>query len=81
MIALKTIDIFFGFGYDWLDRKYLGRVLFFSERRRAQDELETTVEERSQGLRSPIKSVTWLGIAVLGAIIATSYTLFVYYAM
>jgi hypothetical protein len=81
LIALKAVDIFFGIGYDYVDRKYLGRVLFYSERRRAQDELETTAEERSQGLRSPIKSVTWLGIAVLGAMIATSYTLFIYYAM
>jgi hypothetical protein len=69
---MKAVDVIYGLGYDIVDRVYLGRVLFFSEKQRAQYELETSVYERSQGLRKPIKEVTWLGIAVLTAMITVS---------
>lgn len=66
---MKAVDVFIGLGYDFVDRRWLGRVLYFSERKRAQHELETTAEERAQGLCRPIRQVTILGLTVLTAMI------------
>jgi hypothetical protein len=63
------------------DRKHLGRTLLFSERQRVKVELEQSPEQRTEGLRSPVKAVTVVGIAVLLAMIVAAYVLFIYYSM
>lgn len=61
--------------------KYLHGVLRASERDRVKIELTQTEEERTGGLRSPIKKVTYVGIAVTCAIIITAYVVYICYSL
>ncbi|KAJ9094957.1 hypothetical protein QFC21_005749 [Naganishia friedmannii] len=72
MIALKAVDIFYGFGYDFVDRRYFGSVLRLNEARRVAKEANETDVDRQQGLRPPRKEWTLFGIAVAVALITTS---------
>lgn len=61
--------------------KYLHGVLRASERDRVKTEITETDEERTRGLRSPIKKVTYVGIAFTFSIILTAYVVYIVYSL
>ena len=79
LIALKSVDIVYGFVYHYLDTHYFGSRMLLTEKQRIEKEKEETEEDRQQGLRAPKRFWTWFGCFVLTLMIATSYALFVLY--
>lgn len=62
------------------DTKYLGGVLNASDRKLREMEAEATTEERAVGLRAPIRKVTVVALATVGAMIVIAWTLYLYYS-
>ncbi|GHJ90284.1 hypothetical protein NliqN6_6686 [Naganishia liquefaciens] len=81
MIALKAVDILYGAGYHFVDKKYFGGVLRLNEADRVKKEAMETEADRRQGLRPAIKGWTIFGLVVAVCLIATSYVLYIVYSM
>ncbi|KAJ9092414.1 hypothetical protein QFC20_007369 [Naganishia adeliensis] len=72
MIALKAVDVLYGFGYHIIDKRYFGSVLRLSEADRVKKEAHGTNVDRRQGLRPARRSWTILGLVVAVSLITTS---------
>lgn len=81
LIALKGIDVIFGFLYGFLDKRYFGCVMTMTEKQRVRAEAVESPNDRTQGLRGPRRFWTILGGSIAVAIIATAYVLYIYYSV
>ena len=70
-----------GLGYHLFDQRYLGGVLRASERDRVKIERTESASDRTVGLRSPIRKVTWFGMFVAAAVIVVAYVVYIVYAL
>lgn len=82
LIAMKTIDVFIGVGYAYLDKKAFGGVLKRNEaEQRAAEEGEAeSGNDKTAALRKAIKTVTLVGVAVMAALIVVAWVLYLTYS-
>ncbi|GAA5931703.1 hypothetical protein JCM3775_000018 [Rhodotorula graminis] len=80
LIVIKALDVLYGLMYWRFDAKYLGGVLNASDRKLREMEAEATTEERAVGLRAPIRNLTVVALATVGAMIVVAWTLYLYYS-
>lgn len=80
MTAVKGLDVLYGLGYHYFDMKYLNGILHATEKERVEREEEDSVL-RNQGLRKPIKEVTYVSLGVVGSMIIIAWVLYLYYSV
>lgn len=80
LIALKAVDVVYGFMYHFIDRKYFAGVLWMNERQRVQKEEEGELEEGKWPLRKDQKVTTYLGVGLLGVMIIIAWVLYLIYS-
>ncbi|GAA5993852.1 hypothetical protein JCM5350_004396 [Sporobolomyces pararoseus] len=80
IIAVKGLDVLYGLGYHYFDMKYLNGILHATEKERVEREEEDSVL-RNQGLRKPIKEVTYVSLGVVGSMIIIAWVLYLYYSV
>ncbi|GAA6061515.1 hypothetical protein JCM10212_004505 [Sporobolomyces blumeae] len=80
IITIKGLDVLYGLGYHWFDLRYLNGILYANEKERAARE-EDDVLLREQGLRRPIKWITYISLGVVAAMILIAWVLYLYYSV
>lgn len=81
LIVIKGLDVCYGLVYNWFDKKYLDGVLIKNDMERRKMELAQTEEERSRGLKKPIKQVTVVAIGVVVSMIVIAWCLYFYFSV
>ncbi|GAA5883023.1 hypothetical protein JCM16303_006796 [Sporobolomyces ruberrimus] len=80
IIVIKGLDVLYGLGYNWFDKRYLNGILYANEKERVAREEEDQVL-REEGLRRPIRAVTFVSLGVVGAMIVIAWVLYLYYSV
>lgn len=82
LIAMKAIDVFYGFGYHFLDKNCFGGVLRQNEaqQRAAEADEAETGRRRPAPLRKAVKSVTYIGMALLSILVVIAWVLYLVYS-
>ncbi|KAJ6588645.1 major facilitator superfamily domain-containing protein [Mycena capillaripes] len=84
LIALKSVDVFYGMLYHILDGRYFGGVLRMSEAEKLRDvqrqEQEGSAGAREYPLKRPVRLWTVLGLGVMFALVVTAWVLYLVYA-
>ncbi|KAJ6625112.1 major facilitator superfamily domain-containing protein [Mycena sp. CBHHK59/15] len=83
LIALKSVDAIYGMLYHFLDVRYFGGVLRMSEAERLRDVRDANDEKtprRHYALTGPVRLVTVLGVAVMGALVVTAWVIYLVYS-
>jgi hypothetical protein len=78
--VIKGLDVLYGLGYNWFDKLYLNGILYANEKERVAREEEDQVL-REEGLRRPIRAVTFVSLGVVGAMIVIAWVLYLYYSV
>lgn len=81
LIALKAIDVLLGLVYNIIDRKYFDGVLKLNEKRLLKKARQESEQEKTRGMRKPIRAWTAAGCSVLVAFVTTSYVLYITYSI
>ncbi|BGP48297.1 hypothetical protein JCM10450v2_004169 [Rhodotorula kratochvilovae] len=81
LIVIKGLDVIYGLLYHASDLRYLGGILNASDASLRRMEAKQTPEERAQGLRKPIREVTYVSLATVGAMIVVAWVLYLYYSV
>ncbi|GJN90563.1 hypothetical protein Rhopal_003575-T1 [Rhodotorula paludigena] len=81
LLVIKGLDVIYGLCYWRLDKRYLGGVLQASDARLREMEATQSPEERTAGVRRPIKAVTIVALATVASMVVTAWVLYLYYSV
>lgn len=80
LAVIKGLDVVYGLGYHWFDVKCLNGILYANEKERVARQ-EDDLVLRNEGLRRPIKEVTYVSLGVVGCMILIAWVLYLYYSV
>jgi len=80
LAVIKGLDVLYGLGYHYFDIKFLNGILYANEKERVARQ-EDDLVLRNEGLRRPIKEVTYVSLGVVGCMIVIAWVLYLYYSV